>query len=164
MPDDAIPLYDGEPTGAKIIHQEQPSEGANTQSAVRSKRSSPRKACDRVHVCFSLQRQLGRVEHIECPVVNMSAGGFAIEFDEALAVGVTGHIAYWTISHRPVRVSCSVRRCQPLDHGRYLLGIRLDRKLDFEERRPARIRAGRDVAMGLRPRKLREAEGGHSGM
>ena len=123
---------------------------------MRCKRSSPRHSADGIRVCFSPQVQLGRVEHVECPLINMSATGLAIEFDQRLGLGVMGYVAYWTMSRQPVRVSCTVRQCQPLENRRFLLGLKLDRKLTFDERRLAKMRPGRDLMPGVHPRKLRE--------
>ncbi|MFQ5502229.1 MAG: PilZ domain-containing protein [Phycisphaerae bacterium] len=164
MDTDSIPLYDGEPSGAKIIHETHRSESfdgpASTESAetagpLRHKRRTPRKDCSHIQVCFSPCDPSGRVEHVACPVFNISRGGFALEFDRALDVGVTGHISYLTAGHRPVRVSCSVRHCLAIGGGRYRLGISLDRYLDHEERRPAKKISGRDVAPSVRTRSLR---------
>ncbi len=157
MPDEPIPLYDGEPSGAEIVHEKPDDKPTVFSQTVRSKRNSVRKGCDRTKVCFSPQESLGRAEHVECPVIDMSTTGFAVEFDRPLAAGVNGHVAYWTVGHRPVRVSCTVRRCVPMDNGHYLIGLKLARKLTFEEKKPARTLAGREVAMGLRPRKLKPA-------
>lgn len=161
---DAIPLYDGEPSDAKIIHETRrfglpdgtssPGNDAGTRP-LRRKRRIPRAECTHIQVCFSPCDPAGRVEHVACPVFNISRAGFAIEFDRPLAVGVAAHIAYQTVGHRPIRVSCSVRHCQPIGGGRYRLGIALDRFLDREERRPAKTIPGREVAPGIRVRALR---------
>jgi hypothetical protein len=98
------------------------------------------------------------VEYVECPLIDMSASGAAIEFDERLGVGVVGYITYSTMSRQSVRVSCIVCGCQPLEGGRFRLGLKLDRKLNFEERRPAKTRPGRDLMPGVHPRKLREPQ------
>ncbi len=164
MDADTIPLYDGEPSGAKIIHETHRSESldghASTESAeaagpLRHKRRTPRSECEHILVCFSPCDPSGRVEHVACPVFNISRGGFALEFDRALDVGVMGHISYLTVGHRPVRVSCSVRHCLAIGGGRYRLGIALDRYLDREERKPAKAIPGREVAPGIRTRVLR---------
>ncbi|HVP12580.1 MAG TPA: PilZ domain-containing protein [Phycisphaerae bacterium] len=160
MSDEPIPLWDGELSGAKIIFQERQLQGPSSSQTVRGKRSSPRRAGEGIHVCYSPQVQLGRVEHVECPVIDMSVGGLAIEFDQRLSVGVMGYVAYWTMSRQPVRVSCTVTRCEALGNGRFRLGLKLDRKLNFEERRPARMRPGRDLMPGVHPRKLREPSPG----
>ena len=155
MSDEPIPLCDGEPSGATIRHE---TAGAGLGSpALRCRRSSTRKEFDRVSVCFSVQVELGRADHVECPVIDTSANGFAIEFDAKVEPGTRGYISYWTLGHRPARIGGRVRRCEPLPNGRFLLGIELDRKLAREERRPAKKRQGHEIAMGLRPRKLREA-------
>lgn len=157
MADEPIPLYEGESSNSKIVHEQPANAQAFISHAARSKRSSVRKSCDRTKVCFSPQESLGRAEHVECPVIDLSATGLAVEFDKPLASGVSGHVAYWTVGHRPVRVSCTVRRCIPMDNGHFLIGLKLDRKLTLEEKKPAKTFGGREIAMGLRPRKLKPA-------
>ncbi len=154
MADEPIPLYDGEPSGARIIHEDEQRGGGNVQT-VHSKRQGARRECDRIHVCFSPDDPTAPAEHVECPVLNISANGIAIDFDRALNVGAAGTVCYMTVSHRPVHVTCSVRYCGSLGGGRYRLGLKLDRHLDVEERRPAKCVPGRDVFPKLRPRKLR---------
>ena len=82
---------------------------------------------------------------------------FAIEYDRKLNVGLRGQVAYLTVGHQPVRVSCSVRRCAPMDNGRFLVGLKLDRLLNFEEKRIAKASSCKLAALGLRSRKLRPA-------
>ncbi len=153
LPLDPIPLEDAGPSGTKIVFQGDA--GALGAPTVRSKRASVRKVCADVHVCLTIEMSLGRSEHVECPVIDMSSGGFALEFDRQVAAGTQGYIAYWTVSHRPVRLSRCVKRCSVLPNGRFCLGMKLNRRLDCEERRPAKTRPGREVALGMRPRKLR---------
>ena len=157
MSDEPIPLYDGELSGAKIIPDG--AERAEQQVETRVKRQRPRRSFDRVHVCFSPMYQSGRVEHVECPVIDMSESGLAIEYDRKLGKGVTGHVSYRTISNQPVRVSCTVRRCAVMDNGHFEVGVQLNRRLRSEEMRPAKVRPGRELAAGVRARKLRVAVG-----
>jgi hypothetical protein len=156
MADEPIPLYDGELSGSVII-PDGPS-GALGTPTVRSRRVHKRRPGDGVCVCFSPTLFSGRVEHVECPVFNISAKGFAIEYDRKLEVGVTGYITYRTVSHQPVHVSCRVQRCSPLENGHFLVGLKLNRKLEIEETKPAKPRPGRDLAPGLRARKLHDPE------
>ncbi len=162
MADEPIPLYDGEPSGARIIHEDEqrgaaaggsPTSGGNVQT-VHCKRRDSRHECERIHVCFSPDDPAVPAEHVGCPMQNSSPGGIAIEFDRALNTGAAGAISYMTVSHRPVHVTCSVRFCGSLGGGRYRLGLKLDRRLGVEERRPAKCVPGRDVFPELRPRKL----------
>ncbi len=157
MSDEPIPLYDGEPSGAKIIPDG--AERAEQQVETRIKRQSPRRKYERVHVCFSPMYQSGRLEHVECPVIDMSECGLAVEYDRKLQKGVTGHISYRTISHQPVRISCTVRHCSEMDNGHFEVGVQLNRRLRSEEMRPAKVRPGRELAAGVRARKLRVAVG-----
>jgi len=157
MDDEPIPLYEGELSGARII-PDRSSEAGETQT-VRSRRKNPRKHCERVCVCFSPDDPSGRIEHVECPVLDLSAGGMAIEYDREFDVGVAGYVAYRTVSHQPVRINCTVRRCAAMENGHYLLGLKFDRQLRREELKPAKVIAGREVAPGIRTRKLRACSG-----
>ncbi len=157
MADEPIPLYDGEPSGARIVHEDEQRGGAPVQT-VHCKRRDARHDCERIHVCFSPNDPTGPAEHVECLLQNISPGGIAIDFDRALDVGAAGTVCYMTISHCPVHVTCRVRYCGSLGGGRYRLGLKLDRRLGVEERRPARCAPGRDVFPKLRPRKLRPVE------
>jgi hypothetical protein len=149
MPDDTIPLCDGDLPPMPIIHARE------AATAVRCRRGGTRRPCDGVHICFSPEFASGRVEHVDCPVRNVSAGGFAIEFDGPLEMGLAGHVTYRTLSGLPVHIGCTVRHCKPLGAGRFLVGLKLDRRLQPDELRPARARQGRELAPGLRPRRLR---------
>ncbi len=153
MANESIPLWDGESSGAEIIYEDPARIGGT--STLRSRRKSPRKDCERIHVCFSPDLPSGLVEHAECPVVNMSATGFAIEYDREIKPGIAAYISYQTVGHLPVRISCTVRRCKPLEGGLYVIGIQLDRKLEHVERRPVKVGPGREVFPGIRARKLR---------
>jgi hypothetical protein len=158
MTDEPIPLYDGEPSGAKIVHSTyERLSPADTQTA-QSRRGSARRPQEGVFVCLTVEYKNGKVEHVECPVINMSASGVAVEFDQKVELGVTGAIQYSTISHQPVRTCCSITRCQPLDNGRFLLALKLNKPLSVEERRPAKLRPGRQLVSGLHSRKLRELQ------
>jgi hypothetical protein len=150
---DSIPLYDGEITAEIVVPQ---NHSISSEQHVRSRRRSPRKTHDRVLVCFSAETEFGRSEHVECPLLDMSPLGMAVEFDHAIKACTTAHISYSTISHQPVRVSGTVRRCTQRDDGRYIVGIQLDRRLSTEECRPAVNRRASQAAPGVRIRKLPE--------
>ena len=155
MSDEPIPLWEGELSGAAIV----PERGAGAAvQTVRSGRKAPRTQCDGAYVCFSPDLPSGVQEHVECPVIDKSAQGFAVEYDRRLEAGVRAHLAFITVGHQPVRVSCSVRRCAPLENGHYVIGLKLDRPLNFEEKRLAKSTAGKLISLGIRPRKLREAK------
>lgn len=156
MSDEPIPLYDGEPTGAQIRHETSILDHVGAQAGVAStRRRSARHECERVHVCFSPRDADERSEHVECPVLDLSKGGLAIEFDRVLASGTFCTIAYRTISRQPVHVSGTVRHCRDIGGGRYRVGVKLNRELRTEELRPARQRPGHDVAPGVRARPLK---------
>lgn len=158
MPDETIPLYDGELSGATIVHEAGPRAAdcrdSTAQRRPRRKRRGARTACERVHVCFSAIDATGRTDHTECPVIDVSKGGFCLEFDRPLASGVRVNIAYYTVSHRPVNVSGQVRHCRAMPNGRYRLGLELCRHLDAEEMKPSKTMPARDIAPGFHPRKL----------
>ncbi len=158
MPDETIPLYDGELSGATIIQESganaAQARGSTAQRGPRRKRRGARTACERIHVCFSATDATGRTDHAECPVIDVSKGGFCIEFDRPLPAGVRVNIAYHTISHRPVNVYGQVRHCAALRNGRYRLGIELCRHLDTEEMKLSKSMPARDIAPGVHPRKL----------
>lgn len=165
MADEPIPLYDGELSGAKIriesngVHDPHdsvaPRNDESMTSVARSRRRTARHGCERIHVCFTPLGPDGKSDNVECPVIDMSKGGLAIEFDQSIASGTPCRIAYRTISQNPVQISGTVRNCRDIGDGRYRLGIRLARNLTAEELRPARRRDGRDIAPGIRARPLR---------
>jgi len=161
MADDPIPLYDGVLSGARIIHEDdRRADAAGNVQTVHSKRRDTRQGCERIHVCFSPEDPTGPAEHVECPMRNISAGGMSIDFDRVLDIGASATVCYMTVSQYPVHVTCSVRYCGSIGGGRYRLGLKLDRRLGVEERRPAKCIPGRDVFPKLRPRKLRPVEPG----
>jgi len=154
MSDETLPLYHGELSGSVII-PERGSNGGLETPTLRSRRASPRKGCENIHVCFSAESESGQGDHAECPLVNISASGMAIEYDRCLRKGVSGHVSYYTISRIPVNISCIIRHCDPLDNGHFQIGLRLNRPLKYEERKPMRVGPGRVVSPHLRARKLR---------
>lgn len=156
MNDEPIPLYDGEPLATEIIHHVCTPGGVSSQG-VRPKRTKARTPTEKVHICFSPLLPEGHVDHVECPVVDMATDGIGVEYDRELKAGVTGHVAYRTVGRDSVRVSCHVGRCVPMDNGHFLIGLKLDRELRPEERKPAKVGAGREIAAGIRPRKLSDA-------
>jgi hypothetical protein len=150
---DPIPLCDGEPSGSAVIPEKQSDHG---EEKVRCRRRNPRKAFLRVRVCFSPEMESGRTEHVECPMLDLSPIGMAVEFDHHLTPGTRARISYSTISHQPVLISCTVRRCSRRDDGRYIVGLKLDRRLSVEECRPALSRQGRQVGVGVHVRKIKD--------
>ena len=106
-------------------------------------------------VCFSPRLASGLVEHVVCPLCNISKGGVEIEYDRDVATGTSASVTYQTISRRRVRVIGTVRHCGAMDNGHFRIGIELSRFLDYEELKPAKTLPGRDVAPGVRTRKLR---------
>ncbi len=155
MSDEPIPLFDGELSGSVIL----PERGSNSVPAqtLRSRRASPRKGCENVHVCFSPETPSGLVDNAECPLIDISSQGMAIEYDRPLLKGASAHVSYYSITRIPVHVGCMVRHCEALDNGHFLIGLRMNRTLKFEERKPMRIGHGRVVSPTVRARKLKPA-------
>lgn len=146
---ESIPLCD-ESSSNKVVLTETP-----RQRGLRGHRSARRIECENVFVCFAPRFITGRVDLAECPASNISETGIAIEYDAVLSEGLEGMVTYRTLDHSCVRVRCRVRICQPVGEGRYLVGLEFARNLRRNELSPARRRPGRDIAPGLRPRKLR---------
>jgi hypothetical protein len=152
--DQPIPLDDGNSSGAGIIHYAP----SNLGTTVRGRRASSRRICENMHICFSPEMPSGRIDHAECPLLSIAVGGIDIEYDQFLAIDTRARVAYRAATGRPVDVGCSVRRCDPRPEGRYCVGLKLDRKLLYEETKPARLGIGREVAPGIRARKLRSPD------
>lgn len=152
--DDPIPLEESTLTWADIV-PDQSAMDAPIATDGGHKRAHARHECASVSICLTIEHQSGKVEHVECPVVNASAGGFAVLYDAVLKKGSRGKVSYRSATGRPVNVACTVRHCASVGEGRYRLGLQLDRPLKFEEARPARTGMGREVSPGLRPRKLK---------
>lgn len=149
---DPIPLVEGEPCAAIIL----PPDGRTSanEPSVRGARDSVRHSYEGVSVCLSIQDGSGRVDHAECPVVDLSASGVGLLYDRRVEPGVTGHVSFRTIDQKPVRVACIIKRCRPIHDRLYELGIRFKRRLDRVEQRPQKLRPGRELASGIRPRKF----------
>lgn len=152
--DDPIPLDDSEPS-ASIIHQ--PSRDSVT--SVRSQRKSARREFKNARICFIPEYASGKTDPAECPVINISATGLSIEFDRRVPIALRGTITYRSECGLPVHVGCVVRHCVEQMDGFFRLGIQLDRKLRPEESRPLRIAIGREIAPGIRARKLKRQLG-----
>jgi hypothetical protein len=156
MSEESIPLYDGELSGSAIIPDEE--FVGDEANVAHSRRAVARRDCERVHVCFSAELDDDRVDHVECPVLNISKGGMAIEFDKPMRHGAKGSVSFRNVGNQPVRVNARVMRCAAQGKGRFILGLRFDRTLLVEECKPAYVRPGRDVSPGLRARKLSGAD------
>ena len=152
MADEPIPLWEGELSGA-TIRPETTGDSSQAQT-IHGRRANPRRQLHGACVCFSPDLASGKTEHAECPVIDISAAGLAIEYDAEIDTGMAGIISYLTLSHRPMQLSCTVQNCVPLGNGHYLLGLKLDRRLTLEERQLTRSGPGRQVAPGVRTRKL----------
>ncbi len=159
MEDEPIPLYDGPPIARRTpldagIGQNAATPPAN--AAVRSRRRTARRECERTFVCFTNTDAGGRVDHAECPVLNISGRGMALFYDRHVARGARVLVQYRTVSLSPVRLTATVKGCVLSTDGRYQVGLQFDRPLAAEEMRPARCLPGRDVAPGIRARRWSE--------
>lgn len=157
MSDEPIPLYDGEPTGAVIRHETSTLKGSAPAAggAVQVRRKAARHDCERILVCFTPQDPTRCAENVNCPVVNLSKGGIALEYDRKMLSGISCFITYRTVSQQAVHISGVVRHCRDIGGGHYQLGIKFTRNLRIEELKPAKFRPGRDVAPGLHARNLK---------
>lgn len=149
--DGRIPLDESEPS-ASALRPVPACDGSAT--AVRGRRTSPRKSHEGCHVLFAPEARPGQIDQAECPLVDISAGGMAIKYDRPLKPGVKGAVSYRSVCDLPVHVTFVVRRCVPQESGLYLIGLQLDRKLRIEDRRPVRCRPGREVVAGVRARRI----------
>ncbi|MEK6644490.1 MAG: PilZ domain-containing protein [Planctomycetota bacterium] len=154
LDDEPIPLEECTLTWADIVPDQRVLDAPIAESGA-YKRSHARHDCTSSSICLTIEHSSGKVEHVECPVMNMSTGGFAILFDGALRKGTRGTVSYRSAMGKPVQVACTVLHCAPVEEGRFKLGLKLDRPLRIEEARPARTGHGREVSPGLRPRKLK---------
>lgn len=150
MSDDPIPLFDGELSGAAIV----PERSRHDATTLRGHRSATRRSHSGIRVCFSPELRPGRPDHVECNLIDISATGAALEYDQPLAIGVAAHVAYRTACDRPIRVQCTVRGCLPLGDGRFRIGVEFAAKLRYEDCRPRRFGGGGAAIWGLRARKL----------
>lgn len=151
--DNGIPLCDGDITG-EVLMPESP--GLNT---LNGRRRSLRRACENVCVCFSPEYKSGRVEYVECPVLDISASGISILFDGPLEPGMSGRISYRADGSKAVRIASNVRTCTEVEPGVFTLGLKFVRGLTSQELRLAKRRIGREVAPGVRLRKLKFVAG-----
>ena len=151
---EAIPLEKGEISDCSIKPNSAVEPGVYT--ALRCRRKHKRKDCSKSMLCFGRQMSCGRSDQAACPIVNISASGIAFEYDEQLEEGCKGFVAYRSVSGRPVQITCVVRQCRRACRGRYIIGVELDRKLQFDEAKPAYASHGREIAPNTRPRRLRD--------
>lgn len=161
MFDEPIPLEDSDDPNAPIPLEETAGQSAiivpesKADTSVRCRRRDVRRTQGSAALCLTLERASGRVDNAECPVLNISRTGVAIVFDQEVGVGASASVAYRSISGRPVHRGVTVRQCRPREDGHYDLGLQFDRPLQFDEARPARHGPGREVAPGIRARKLK---------
>lgn len=148
---DPIPLE--ECSGQPIVNE---SAADDAHVSVRCRRKLPRRTHQNMRICFSPQFDSGKVDPTECPVVDISAGGFSIEYDRRIPLGLRGAITYRAESGLPVHIGCTVRHCVEQMDGLFRIGIKLDRRLQAAEMRPIRTTVGRELAPGIRARKLKQ--------
>lgn len=110
---------------------------------------------ENVHVCLSTHDASGRLDHVDCPLINVSRDGVAVVYDRRLTIGARCFISYRTVSHQPVHVGGVVKNCAKVEAARYRIGLLLDRQLHQEEQKPAKRRVGRSVSPIHHGRALR---------
>lgn len=147
-----ISLYDGEPSASIIVHDRATIPAEQT---IRGRRTDPRKSLEGAWVLFAPEVRIGQPDQVECPLVNISAGGFAVYYDRVLKAGVRGYVSYRSICDLPIRVGFTVQRCKPKENGLFLVGAKFDHRLRYEDRRPATVRRGREVVPGIRARRIK---------
>lgn len=147
-----IPLEESDGTASQIVPTKSSLDGADI---VRGRRKDARKAFEGIWVLFEPDARANGTEQVECPLVDISVTGFAVLYDRPLKSGVKGYVSYRSQCDKPVRISFTVKRTIPQSGGRYLIGCQMDKKLNVEDRRPARVRPGRSVVAGIRARRIK---------
>lgn len=125
-----------------------------TERAVRSHRREARKAIEGVWVLFEPDANCGGNAQVECPLVDISLAGFSAIYDKPIRVGMKGYVSYRNMCDKPIRVAFTVKRCMRQSESRYLIGASLDKRLNIEDRKPAKTRPGRQVVSGIRARRI----------
>lgn len=146
-----IPLETPDPSHGAIIPDQGPSQ---TTGTVRSRRKDSRKAFDGIWVLFEPDSRTGGTIQVECPLIDISVSGFALIYDKPMKSGIKGYLSYRSMCDKPVRVSFTIKRCIPRPDSRYFIGGQFDKRLNVEDRKPARSRAGRSVVLGVRARRI----------
>lgn len=125
-----------------------------TDRAVRSHRKEARKSIEGIWVLLEPDVNCGGSAQVECPLVDISISGFSVIYDRPISVGMKGYVSYRSTCDKPIRVAFAVRRCTRLSESRYLIGASLGKRLNIEDRRPAKTRPGRQVVLGVRARRI----------
>lgn len=147
-----IALCEGEITSKVVLH-----ESSLDRSRPRGRRDSARRVSKDVTVCFTPQDESGRVEHVECPLVDLSSSGVGLVYDKPIDVDRACDLAFQTASHRLVRVHARVKRCISISENRYEVGLRFTQRLTAEQQLIVKRRPGRDITIGSRMRPLAAA-------
>ena len=150
--DFVIPLEESDVTASAIVPTKSSINGTNI---VRGHRKDARKAFEGIWVLFEPDARAGGTVQVECPLVDISVSGFAVLYDRPLKSGVKGYVSYRSQCDKPVRISFTVRRCIPQSSAQFLIGCQMDKKLNIEDRRPAKTRPGRSVVAGIRARRIK---------
>ena len=125
-----------------------------TDRAVRSHRKEARKSIEGVWVLLEPDANCGGSMQVECPLVDISLAGFSVIYDKAISVGTKGYVSYRNMCDKPIRVAFTIKWCIRQSQFRYLIGASLDKRLNIEDRRPAKTRPGRHVVSGIRARRI----------
>jgi hypothetical protein len=126
----------------------------SSDPGVRSPRKEARKAIDGVWVLFEPDASCGGSMQVECPLVDISIAGFSVVYDKPIRAGLKGYVSYRSMCDKPIRVAFTVRRYTRVSESRYLIGASFDKRLNIEDRRPAKTRPGRQVVLGVRARRI----------
>lgn len=153
--DDSIPLCEQSTARIPILHQSRSAAESGSARPIRGKRHDARHHVENVLVCFSSHDASGRLDHADCPLVDVSREGVALVCDRRVTVGSRCFVSYRTISQQPVHIGGVVKNCARIDAARYRIGLLLDRHLQQDELKPAKARAGRSVSPVHHGRKLR---------
>lgn len=139
------------PTSSSPLLPEEPAN--RVLSACR--RREPRHPVVGESLCFSIQRTPDQpLDQAECQVFNKSAMGFGIEYDQPVEAECAAKVSYLTPGRQRIEVDCTVRHCTPLENGRFMVGLKLARPLNFEEKQIMRGGIPWQATFGFRPRPI----------
>ncbi|MCA9256449.1 MAG: PilZ domain-containing protein, partial [Phycisphaerales bacterium] len=156
--EDSIPLCEESDTSVPIIHYSQ-TVSTSSGEGLRGKRHDTRRHMDNVLVCLSTHDASGRLDHVDCPLIDISNEGLAVYYDRRVTIGSRCFVSYRTISHQPVHVGGVVKNCARIDASKYRIGLLLDRRLQQDELKPSRARPGKSVSPVHHSRKMRSSDG-----
>ena len=146
---DPIALCEGDIVSKVLLH-----ESSIERMRPRGRRDSARRVTKGVTVCFTPSDESGRVEHVECPLLDLSSSGLGLTYDKPIDVDRACEVAFQTVSHRLVRVHARVKRCIRIGENRFEVGLQFTHRITAEQQLIAKRRPGRDITIGSRMRPL----------